>query len=71
MLLAFKDSIMFRELPSPKDLEVLLAKVAIRNLNFVICLAYRPSNCTEQYDTLLLSYLCSVDSSTDLLLKPS
>ena len=68
MLLAFKDSISFRELPSPNDLEVLSAEITTNNLNFVICLTYRPPNCTEQCNTSLLSYLRSFDNPTDLLL---
>ena len=43
VLLAFKDSISFRELPSPNDLEVLSAEITTNNLNFVICLTYRIS----------------------------
>ena len=68
VLLALKDSISLRELSTPNDLEVLSAEVTINNLNFVICLIYRPPNYAEQYDTLLLSYLHSVNNSTDLLI---
>ena len=49
-------------------MEVLSVKVTINSLNFVICLTYRPTNYTEQYDILLLSYLCSFDDSADLLI---
>ena len=49
-------------------MEVLLVEVTMNSLNFVICLTYRPSNCTDQYDTLLLSFLPSFDDSTDLLI---
>ena len=52
----------------PPDLEVLSAVVTINNLNSVICFTYRPPNYTDQYDTLLLSYLRSFDDSTDLLI---
>ena len=48
-------------------MEVLSVKVTINSLNFVICLTNRPTKYTEQYDILLLSYLCSFDDSTDLL----
>ena len=51
----------------PPDLEVLSAVVTINNLHAVICLIYRPPNCSDQYDTLLLSYLRLFDDSTDLL----
>ena len=49
-------------------MEVLSVKVTINSLNFVICLTYKPPNYTEQYDTLVLSYLRSFDDSTDLLI---
>ena len=50
-------------------MEVISVEVTINNLNFVICLTYRPpTTYTEQYDTLLLSYLRSFDDSTDLLI---
>ena len=49
-------------------MEVLSVKVTINSLNFVIYLTYRPPNYTEQYDTLLLSYLRSFDDSTELLI---
>ena len=49
-------------------MEVLSVEVTINNLNFLICLTYRPTNYTEQYDTLQLSYLRSFDDSTDLLI---
>jgi len=43
MVLALEDSISFRELPTTNDPKVLSAEVNINNLNFVICLTYRPS----------------------------
>jgi len=38
VILALKDSISFRKLSNPNDLEVLSAEVNINNLNFVICI---------------------------------
>lgn len=63
VLLALKDSISFRELSTPNDLETLSAEVTFNNLTFVICLIYRPPNYQEQYDTMLLSYVSALLSS--------
>jgi len=49
-------------------MDVLSAEVSINNLISVICLIYKPSNHSEQYDTSLLSYFHSLNSSINLLI---
>ena len=66
VLLAFKDKNPIKELSTPIELEVLSAEIIGDNSNLIICLIYRPSNCTEQYNTSLLTYLNSVNNSSDL-----
>ena len=66
--MAFKDTISFKELHTPSELEVLSVEITINNLNLTICLLYRPPNSVDQYNVSLLSYLYSVKCLSNLLI---
>ena len=65
--MAFRDTISFKELLIPSELEVLSAEITVNNLNLIVCLIYRSPHCLEQYN-ISLSYLYSVNCSSPLLI---
>jgi len=54
VMLAIKDSIVFKQLLFLNDLEIVSVEI---EATFVLCLIYHPPNCADQYKYSLLSYL--------------
>jgi len=65
VLLALKSSLTTVQLPSPSDLEVVSAEI---DSNLLVCLIYRPPNSTDQYNSMLLTYLNSLDGTKNIVL---
>ena len=65
MLLALKDSFNLTQLPSPNELEIISVEV---DSSFIICLLYRSPNSSDQHNSLMISYLTSLDSTKNLIL---
>ena len=65
VMLALRDSIAFKQLSSPNDLEVIAIEI---ETTFVMCLIYRPPNSVDQYNHSLLSYLNSLDGSKNTII---
>ena len=53
------------QLSSPNDLEIVSAEI---DPNLLVCLIYRPPNCSDQYNTSLMAYLNSFDSTKNIVL---
>ena len=60
VLLALKDSFNLTQLPSPNELEITSAEV---DSSFIVCLLYHPPNSSDQHNSLMISYLTSLDST--------
>ena len=54
VLLAFKSFLTVMQLSSPNDLKIVSAEI---DPNLLVCLIYRPPNCSDQYNTSLMAYL--------------
>ena len=65
VLLALKSSLTTMQLPSPSDLEIVLAEI---DPDLLVCLIYRPPNLTDQYNSSLLTYLNSLDGTKNTVL---
>ena len=65
VLLAFKSFLTVTQLTSPNDLEIVSAEI---DPNLLMCLIYRPPNCSDQYNTSLMAHLNSVDSTQNIVL---
>jgi len=63
VLLALKSSLTTMHLPSPSDLEIVLAEI---DPNLLVCLIYCPPNLTDQYNSSLLTYLNSLDGTKNI-----
>jgi len=63
-----KNSISFKLLPTPSDLEILSAEITADRFNFMFCVIYRQPSTTKQRDSLLLEYLGSINGSTNIIL---
>ena len=50
VLLAIENSIPFKQLPAPADVEILPVEVTIKKHVYTLCLIYRPPNVDEQHD---------------------
>ena len=50
---------------STNDLEIVSAEI---DPNLLVCLIYRPPNCSDQYNTSLMAYLNSFDSTQNIAL---
>ena len=65
VILAFKDSLNAKQLTSSNNLEILSVEV---DSNLVLCFIYRPHNADGQHNSLLLSYLSSLDSTKNIVI---
>jgi len=63
VLLAFSDKFNIRQLPCPSNLELVMVEV---DSTFILCLLYRPPNADDLYNSSLLSFLTSFDSTKNI-----
>ena len=47
VILAFRDTILFKKLLTPSELEILSAEITVNNVNLIVCLIYRSPHCLE------------------------
>ncbi len=69
VMIAVKDSIPCKQMPSPSCLEVVTISFCLSD-SFVLCLIYSPPNASDDYHSNLVKYLSSLQSysSTTLIL---